>query len=115
LSKRRSIDRVRADLPNARLRLKLMLSLGLVWVTLRRGLHDDLKLFPYKIQIKQLLNDVDKQSRLDMCHWFNDMMEAEGNLIADVWFTDEAHFHLSGVANRQDYRYWGSEKPEEIA
>ena len=78
-------------------------------------LKADLKLFPYKIQIKQLLTDVDRQSRLDMCHWFSDQLEANAEWINDVWFTDEAHFHLNGVVNRQNYRYWGSEKPDEVA
>ena len=41
--------------------------LGLSRTTLRRVLNDDLNLFPYKIQIKQQLNDGDKQSRLVMC------------------------------------------------
>ena len=83
--------------------------------TLRRVLKADLKLFPYKIQVKQALNAVDRQSRLDMCEWFNKQIQHKPHWINNVWFSDEAHFHLNGVVNRQNFRYWGSEKPEEIA
>ena len=91
------------------------LQLGLSRTTLRRVLNDDLNLFPYKIQIKQQLNDGDKQSRLVMCRWFNGMLEADDGWINDVWFTDEAHFYLNGLVNKQNYRFWGSEKPGYIA
>ena len=83
--------------------------------TLRRVLKADLKLFPYKIQVRQALNAVDRQSRLVMCEWFNKRLEHDPQWINQVWFSDEAHFHLNGVVNRQNFRYWGTEKPEEIA
>ena len=28
--------------------------------------------------------------------------------------TDEAHFHLSGFVNKQNYRYWAPENPQEL-
>ena len=42
-------------------------------------------------------------------------MEADDQWIEDVWFTDEAHFYLNGLVNKQNYRFWGSEKPEYTA
>ena len=31
--------------------------------------------------------------------------------IGKIWFTDKAHFRLSGYVNKQNYRIWGSEPP----
>lgn len=42
------------------------------------------------------------------------MMEAimDGSLcISDTWFTDEAHFTLSGHVNKQNHRFWAEENP----
>ena len=83
--------------------------------TLRRVLKDDLRPFPYKIQVKQSLNVVHRQSRLQMCEWFSETIEHNPHWIENVWFSDEAHFHLNGVVNRQNFRYWESEKPVEVA
>jgi hypothetical protein len=35
-------------------------------------------------------------------------------LINNVWFSDEAHFHLDGVVNKQDVRFCASEDPHMI-
>ncbi|GFT19222.1 uncharacterized protein TNCV_303401 [Trichonephila clavipes] len=32
-------------------------------------------------------------------------------MLACIWFTDEAHFHLNGFVNKQNWRFWGSENP----
>ena len=31
-----------------------------------------------------------------------------------VWWSDEAHFHLNGQVNRQNYRFWAERLPEEV-
>jgi len=31
--------------------------------------------------------------------------------MSTVWFSDEAHFHLDGYVNKQNWRIWGSENP----
>jgi len=83
--------------------------------TLTRVLKDDLRLVPYKIQLKQALNVGDRQSRVQICHWFVEQIGQNPEWINNVWFSDEAHFYLNGVVNRQNFRYWGSEKPDEVA
>jgi len=35
-------------------------------------------------------------------------------VINTVLMTDEAHLHLSGYANKQNYRYWAPENPQEL-
>jgi hypothetical protein len=32
----------------------------------------------------------------------------------NVWFSDEAHFHLDGVIKTQNLRFWASENPRVI-
>lgn len=34
-------------------------------------------------------------------------------MINRLLFADGAHFHLSGYENKQNYRYWSTEKPKE--
>jgi hypothetical protein len=31
-----------------------------------------------------------------------------------ILMTDEAHFHLSGCVNEQNFRYWAEENPQEL-
>ncbi|GBM26099.1 hypothetical protein AVEN_12855-1 [Araneus ventricosus] len=39
------------------------------------------------------------------------MIDNEGFDVGCIWFTDEAHFHLNGFVNKQNWRFWGSENP----
>lgn len=32
-------------------------------------------------------------------------------LLDSIWFSDEAHFYLNASVNKQNMRFWGSEKP----
>jgi len=41
-------------------------------------------------------------------------MQKDDCVINTVLITDEAHFHLSGYVNKQNYRYWPRENPQEI-
>jgi hypothetical protein len=31
-----------------------------------------------------------------------------------LYLTDEAHFHLSGYVNKQNFRYWAEETPQQL-
>jgi hypothetical protein len=33
---------------------------------------------------------------------------------SNVWFSDEAHFHMDGVVNKQNVRFWVTETPHVI-
>jgi len=38
----------------------------------------------------------------------------DGGVINTVLMTDEAYFHLSGYVNKQNYRYWAPENPQQL-
>lgn len=88
--------------------------LGMTRESLRRVLTSDLHLYPYKIQIKQKLTDADKEKRVTMCEWFCNVLENDENFLENVWFSDEAHFLLSGHVNSKNNIFWGSKVPEEV-
>ena len=79
-----------------------------------RILKLDLKLFPCHIQVKQKLTAQDKLARVEMCNWFNNKMEEDENWINNVWFSDEAHFHLDGYVNSKNCVFGGAELPQEV-
>ena len=79
-----------------------------------RVLKLDLKLFPYLIQVKQKLTAQDKLARMEMCNWFNNKMEEDEDWINNVWFSDEAHFHLDGYVNSKNCVFGGAELPQEV-
>jgi hypothetical protein len=41
------------------------------------------------------------------------MLNDDG-VINTVLMTDETYFHLSGYVNKQNYRYWVPENPQEL-
>lgn len=83
------------------------LSVGTTWTILRRDLH----YFPYKIQLQQQLKNVDVTRQENFGNLMVEMIESRQIDINKIWFSDEAHFHLSGYVNKQNWRHWGSENP----
>ncbi|QQP34944.1 Transposable element Tc3 transposase, partial [Caligus rogercresseyi] len=75
-------------------------ALGLSDRSVRQILHDDLHYHPYKIAIVQELSVRDFTSRR--------------NAYAIVYFSDEAHFHLTGCVKKQNMRYWADTNPREL-
>lgn len=81
--------------------------LGLSRATIHRIMRSDLHLKAYKIQIVQALNENDYVTRLN---YVNVMLERFNN-VDNIFFSDEAHFHLDGYVNRQNCRFWGESNP----
>jgi len=79
-----------------------------------RMMRKDLKMFPYKIQIKQSLSDVAIKRRLDFANKMLIKIDEENFDISKIIFSDEAHFWLGGYVNKQNYRIWGTEQPNSI-
>ena len=38
----------------------------------------------------------------------------DNEFLDKLWISDEAHFHLTGYANKQSYRYWADSNPIEV-
>lgn len=87
---------------------------GLCSSTVQKILREDLTMFPYKVQLIQGLVDSDPQSRLDFCKWFISTYTIDPTFLDNIFFSDEAHFNLSGSVNRQNCRFWGTENPHEV-
>ena len=67
--------------------------------SVRTTLIADFHMYPYRIQIKQKLTPDDMRKRVIMCQWFCDNFDVVPDFLDNVWFSDEAHFLLSGHVN----------------
>jgi hypothetical protein len=107
-----NVETVRASIEQSPSRpaRKHAAALGLSDRSLRRILHTDLKMHPYKMVFAQELNERDYERRSALC------MEIEQYVprAAVVLFSDEAHFHLCGSVNKQNFRYWAENNPRQI-
>jgi len=70
----------------------------------RSILHKDLKPHPYKIQLGQELKPQDSVNRLQFVNQVTERFSTFNN----IWFSDDAHFHLNGHVNKQNCRYWSA-------
>ena len=52
--------------------------------------------------------------RVEMCKWFESKIEENPDFLQNVWFSDEAHFSLSGHVNSKNSVFWGSQAPDEV-
>ena len=84
--------------------------LGINRKSVRRILIADL--YPYRIQIKQKLTPDDMRKRVIMWQWFCDKIDSVPDFLDNVWFSEEAHFLLSGNVNSKNNIFWGSTPPE---
>lgn len=89
-------------------------SLQLHSSSVRRILVQDLKCHPYKLQIVQELKPNDHVMRQQFCELMLQKLNEDEGFINKLWMSDEAHFHLSGFVNKQNFRYWAQENPTEL-
>jgi len=80
--------------------------LGMSESTVRRILHKDLGFHPYKMMIVQMLNEGDYQQRLAFADLMLKIIKEHEDAI--IMMSDEAHFHLNGSVNKQNFRYWAA-------
>ena len=79
--------------------------------TVRRILKEDLHLFPYHIQNRQVLTARDREARQTFAQRFKQEHENNQFFIRRVHFSDESHFELDGRVNSHNAIFWGREKP----
>ena len=86
--------------------------LGISDRSLRRILHKDLHLHPYKLAVVQQLKEGDCEQRLQFARQMLEIFQANDDLI--LLMSDEAHFYLNGMVNQQNCRFWALEQPREL-
>lgn len=66
------------------------------------------------MQMVHALNARDYPNRVAFCEHMQRLLESDPRLIENLWMSDEAHFHLSGYVNKQNFRYWAAANPQEL-
>lgn len=89
-------------------------AVGMSRESVRRILRLDLKFHPYKLQMVQELKENDYQLRLGFCQEMITKINNDDEFLNKLWMSDEAHFHLTGYVNKQNYRYWADTNPNEV-
>ena len=82
--------------------------------SVHRILKKDLLLFPYKIQCVQELKEKDARTRMEFSNAFLRLCENDMSVIDNLFMSDEAHFHLNGYVNKQNFRFWSNFNPHEL-
>ena len=70
-----------------------------------------LKFYPYRMQVLHELIPGDNAKRINYRRWFKNLICGNIGVSDQVFFADEAWFHLSGYVNSQYYRTWRTENP----
>ena len=74
-------------------------------ISLRRILHKELGMTPYKVQLVQELKPIELTMRFHFSKW-----DFQMSIFAkEISFSDEVHFDLGGYENKQNCRIWGTE------
>lgn len=92
------------------LALRLGISVGSTWSIMR----EDLGIYPYKTQIRHEIPPSAIEKRYNFAAEMLELIDNKTLKIKNIIFSDEAHFQLNGSVNSQNYRHWGTEKPENI-
>jgi len=79
-----------------------------------RNLRSDLILHPYKLQIVHALSKRDREMCLQFCCQFVGILTVNPDPPNRLLMSDEAHFHLHGTVNKQNFRYWSAANPHEL-
>ena len=65
---------------------------------------------PYHLTITQTLTSTHMGQRVRMAEW----LLANPNILDRLWFSDEAHFYLSGHVNSHNSVHWGLTRPDKV-
>lgn len=90
------------------------LELGIPVSTIHKILHKRLHFYAYKIQLLQKIKPADKNKRVEFASFVLNQIRENESFLHDVFFSDEATFHMNGCVNRHNVRIWGNQHPHEI-
>jgi hypothetical protein len=76
----------------------------------RRIVHKDVNFRLYKVVVLQELSD----HYMANCSMVVEHLIGILSDVVAILMTDEAHFHLYGCANKQNFRCWGEESPQQL-
>ena len=79
--------------------------------SLKRILHNDIGMTPYKVQLVQELKPIDHPMRFRFAKWACDRLTEDADFGKKIIFSGETHFDLGGYVNKQNCRIWGTENP----
>lgn len=110
-----NIERVMISVAeNPRLSLRARSSiLGIKKSTLQVIMRKKLKFHPYKIQIAQDLQESDFELRKTYAEMMLSRFRTATRM-GNIFFSDEAHFHIGGYVNKQNFRYWDVQNPRQL-
>lgn len=77
-----------------------------VWRILKKR-----QLHPYHVQLPQMLEPRDFQSRTDFSNWILIKTEEYPGFVSKILWTDEANFSRNAQVNIHNTRYWQDENP----
>lgn len=72
-----------------------------------------MKFHPYKLQIIHQLKEDDYIKRQTYARVFFERFSTPTRMF-NIFFSDEAHFHLGGYVNKQNMQYWSASNPNEV-
>ena len=78
--------------------------------SVHRILHGSLHVHHCKIMVMQELSERDYETRTNLAR---DIFQSIRPTSVTI-YSDEAHFHLSEVVNKQNFRYWSENNPREL-
>ena len=58
------------------------------------------------------MSERDLIRRKEFCERMIDILEDDPNTV--LMMSDEAHYHLNGYVNKQNFRYWATTNPREL-
>ena len=83
--------------------------------SLRRILHKDLGMTPYKIPLVQELKPIDHPMRFCFAKWARDRLREDADFGKKIVFLDEARFDLDGYVNKYvNFRKAEAPKPATV-
>ena len=79
--------------------------------TVHKVLHNNLRLYAYKVQMLQALQPNDMPRRKEFAVNMLQRISEDEAFFKRVCFSDEKTSHVSGKLNKHNVRIWGSENP----